>query len=196
MRLVTFSVKTMVGSVQRIEALHGQQIIDLHAVYASYLRQVRGIYRWREMAQAILPADMLKFIEGGELAMEADRLALDYLGRIGSLAEGQGAERHVYQLSEVKLMAPVPRPVSIRDCSTFPQHSMNMQAAKQPAAELPQIWYEIPAHYRTSSTDVAGPDAPILCRAILKNWTMSLKLPSALVSTGLTSLWKRQRSIF
>ena len=152
----------MVGSVQRIGALHGQQIIDLHAVYASYLREVRGIYRWRQLSQAILPADMLKFIEGGEMAMEAAHLALDYLERIGNSAEGQGGERHVYQLSEVKLMAPVPRPVSIRDCSAFPQHSMNMQAAKQPAAELPEVWYEIPAHYRTSSTDVVGPDAPIL----------------------------------
>ena len=162
MRLVTFSIKTMVGSVQRIGALHGQQIIDLHAVYASYLREVRGIYRWRQLAQVILPTDMLKFIEGGEMAMEAAHLALDYLERIGSSAEGHGGERHVYQLSEVKLMAPVPRPVSIRDCSAFPQHSMNMQAAKQPAAELPEVWYEIPAHYRTSSTDVVGPDVPIL----------------------------------
>jgi 2-keto-4-pentenoate hydratase/2-oxohepta-3-ene-1,7-dioic acid hydratase in catechol pathway len=162
MRLVTFSVKTMVGSVQRIGALYGQQIIDLHAVYASYLRQARGIYRWRQLAQAILPADMLKFIEGGEMAMEAAHLALDYLERTGNSSEGQGAERHVYQLSEVKLMAPVPRPVSIRDCSTFPQHSMNMQGAKQPGAGLPEVWYEIPAHYRTSSTDVVGPDALIL----------------------------------
>jgi 2-keto-4-pentenoate hydratase/2-oxohepta-3-ene-1,7-dioic acid hydratase in catechol pathway len=162
MKLVTFSVKTMVGSVERIGVLQGQQIIDLHGVYASYLREVRGTYRWREMAQAILPADMLKFIEGGEMVMEAAQSALDYLERIGRSAEGEGGERHVYQLSEIRLMAPIPRPVSIRDCSAFPQHSMNMQAANQPAAELPQVWYEIPAHYRTSSTDVVGPDAPIL----------------------------------
>jgi len=162
MRLVTFCIKTMVGSVERIGVLQGQQIIDLHAVYASYLREVRGIYRWRQLSQVIVPTDMLKFIEGGEMAMEAAHLALDYFERIGSSADGHGGERHVYQLSEVKLMAPVPRPVSIRDCSAFPQHSMNMQAAKQSAAELPGVWYEIPAHYRTSSTDVVGPDAPIL----------------------------------
>jgi 2-keto-4-pentenoate hydratase/2-oxohepta-3-ene-1,7-dioic acid hydratase in catechol pathway len=59
-------------------------------------------------------------------------------------------------------MAPVARPVSIRDCTAFPQHNMNMQAARQPAVGLPEIWYEIPAHYRSSSTDVVGPDAPIL----------------------------------
>lgn len=141
--------------------LQGQQIIDLHAAYASYLREVRDIYRWRQLAQAIVPTDMLKFIEGGEMGMEAAHLALDYFQRADSPV-AQDGERLLYKLDEVKLMAPVPRPVSIRDCSAFPQHSMNMQAAKQPAAELPEVWYEIPAHYRASSTDVVGPDAPIL----------------------------------
>jgi 2-keto-4-pentenoate hydratase/2-oxohepta-3-ene-1,7-dioic acid hydratase in catechol pathway len=162
MKFVTFEVKTLIGPVQRIGILQGRQIIDLHAAYASYLREGRGIYRWREIAQAILPADMLKFIEGGEMAMEAAQLALEYIQKTGSPAEGQGGERHSYLPAEVVLLAPVPRPVSIRDCSAFPQHSMNMQAAKQPAAKLPEVWYEIPAHYRSSTTDVIGPDDPIL----------------------------------
>lgn len=161
MKLVTFCLKTIVGSVERLGVLQGQQIIDLHAAYASYLREVRDIYRWRQLAQAIVPTDMLKFIEGGEMGMEAAHLALDYFQRADSPV-AQDGERLLYKLDEVKLMAPVPRPVSIRDCSAFPQHSMNMQAAKQPAAELPEVWYEIPAHYRASSTDVVGPDASIL----------------------------------
>jgi 2-keto-4-pentenoate hydratase/2-oxohepta-3-ene-1,7-dioic acid hydratase in catechol pathway len=162
MRFVTFEVGTPVGPVARIGVVTGQNIIDLHAVYASYLREARAVYRWRELALAIVPTDMLGFIEGGEMAMDAAHLALKYFEKEGSLVMGRAGEKQLYRLDEVKLMAPVPRPVSIRDCSTFPQHSMNMRATKQLPPELPALWYEIPSHYRTSSTVVIGPDEPIL----------------------------------
>ena len=65
MKFVTFEVNTAIGVFQRIGVLRGQNIIDLHAAYASYLKEVRTVYRWREMAESLVPADMLKFIEGG-----------------------------------------------------------------------------------------------------------------------------------
>jgi 2-keto-4-pentenoate hydratase/2-oxohepta-3-ene-1,7-dioic acid hydratase in catechol pathway len=161
MKFVTFEVKTMAGAVHRIGILRDQVIIDLHAAYASYLREVGGIWRWRELALSIVPNDMLTFIEGGTMSMDAAQLALNYFERAGSPVAQYG-ERLLYQLDEVKLMAPIPRPISIRDCSAFPQHNKNMQAAKHPPEDLPDSWYEIPAHYRTSSTIVIGPDDPIL----------------------------------
>jgi hypothetical protein len=88
LRFVTFEVKTLIGPVQRVGVLRGRKVIDLHAAYSSYLREVRGIHRWRELAHAIMPGDMLKFIEGGEMSMEAARVALDYLERIRGSAEG------------------------------------------------------------------------------------------------------------
>jgi 2-keto-4-pentenoate hydratase/2-oxohepta-3-ene-1,7-dioic acid hydratase in catechol pathway len=162
MKFVTFEVGTAVGMVRRIGVLRGQKIIDLHAAYASYLREVRAIYRWRELAQALVPTDMLKFIEGGEMAMDAAHLALEYFEKTGSPEVRQDGEKQSYRLDEVKLAAPVPRPVSIRDCTAFPQHSMNMRSLKKLPPELPALWYELPAHYRTSCTDVIGPDEPIL----------------------------------
>lgn len=162
MKFVTFEVRTAVGMVRRIGVFRGAEIIDLHAAYASYLREVRAPYRWRELAQAIVPTDMLKFIEGGEMSMDAARLALDYFEKEGSPEVGRVGEKQSYRLDEIKLLAPIPRPVSIRDCTAFPQHSMNMRAIKQLPPELPTLWYEIPAHYRTSCTVVVGPDDPIL----------------------------------
>jgi 2-keto-4-pentenoate hydratase/2-oxohepta-3-ene-1,7-dioic acid hydratase in catechol pathway len=161
MKLVTFEVTTPIGVVQRIGVLRDRIIIDLHGAYASYLREERGIYRWRELAQAIMPTDMLKFIEGGEMAMDAARLALDHVEKGGNQPVSDNGERLLYHLDEVKLLAPVPRPVSIRDCSAFLQHVMNARARGQAPAELPEVFYEIPAHYRTSSTTVIGPDEPI-----------------------------------
>ncbi len=161
MKFVTFEVKTAIGPVQRIGVLRRQGVIDLHAAYASYLRDIRGIYRWREMAEAILPPDMLKFIEGGEMSMDAANQALDHDEKGGGRTTNDKVSRTFYQLNEIRLLAPVPRPVSIRDCSAFLQHVMNARARAGMPTELPQVNYEIPAHYRTSSTDVVGTDEPI-----------------------------------
>lgn len=162
MKFVTFEVRTAIGMVRRIGVLREQNVIDLHAAYASYLREVRAVHRWREIAKSLVPADMLKFIEGGEMSMEAAYLALEYFEKTGSLEVSQVREKQSYHLDEIKLVAPVPRPVSIRDCTAFPRHSMNMRAINHLPQKLPEIWYDIPAHYRTSSTVVIGPDDPIL----------------------------------
>jgi len=158
MKLVTFEANTVVGTAQRIGVLRGQDIIDLHAAYAAYLKDMRGIYGWRELAEAVVPPDMLKLIEGGDMAMDATRLALDYFEKTGDEVAGHDGERLRYDAGEVRLMAPVPRPVSLRDCSSFLQHNLNMAGSRG----LPQVFYEIPAHYRASTTNVVGPGAPIL----------------------------------
>jgi 2-keto-4-pentenoate hydratase/2-oxohepta-3-ene-1,7-dioic acid hydratase in catechol pathway len=158
MRFVTFEVETSVGPVERIGVLEEQQIIDLHGSYAAYLKEVRRVWRWQELASSILPPNMLRFIEGGAVSMEALRHALEYAEKHGDEAEGRGVERLRYRLSEVRLLAPVPRPVSIRDCSSFLQHHRNMAQGR----ELPPDIYELPLHYRSSSTDVVGQDAPII----------------------------------
>ncbi len=159
MKLVTFEVKTVIGAVRRIGVLRNQNIIDLQAIYASYLREGRGVWSWQDMAASIVPTDMLRFIEGGELSMEEARLGLDYLERRGTEA-GRDRERFIYQRNEVRLMAPIPRPVSIRDCSAFLLHLKS--GWEKRGMELPKIAYELPIHYRGSSTDVAGPEDPIL----------------------------------
>ncbi|MFC2036121.1 fumarylacetoacetate hydrolase family protein [Chloroflexota bacterium] len=158
MKLVTFEVGTAVGTVQRIGALRDHQIIDLHAAYASYLREARGIWRWQELAQSIVPPNILQLIENGDVAKEAVQLSLEYLEKVGGQEKSRGGIRLLYQIDEVRLMAPIPRPVAIRDCMAFFQHVRNTGLRKR----LPQIYHEIPAHYRTSTTSLIGPDAPIL----------------------------------
>lgn len=157
MKLVTFEVKTETGAARRLGVLRGSEIIDLNAAYGSYLGTVRGIHRWQELAEALVPPDMLRFIEGGEISMEACRKALEYFEREGR-HEGQDGARLIYRINEVALLPPVPRPISIRDCSAFLQHHRNMLKGQ----ELPEDILRLPVHYRASCTDVAGPEAPIL----------------------------------
>ena len=48
MKLVTFEAKTPVGLLERMGALDGDRVIDLHAAYPG------------------IPEDMLAFLDGGE----------------------------------------------------------------------------------------------------------------------------------
>lgn len=184
MKFVTFEVKTAIGPVQRIGVLKRQGIIDLHAAYASYLRDARGIYRWRELAEAIVPADMLKFIEGGAMSMDAARQALDHDERTGDRATNDSGSRTFYQLSEVRLLAPVPRPLSVRDCMAFLQHVKNARVRSGAPPELPEVYYEIPAHYRTSSTDVIGPEGPILWPSFTEKLDYELEIALCIGKEG------------
>ena len=162
MKFVTFEVKTPPGPVQRVGVLRDSQVIDLNSAYGAYLREMRGIYRWKEVAQTMVPTDMLSFIENGPLSHESTYLALDYVEKNACSIDSDG-EKLLYLVSEVRLMAPLPQPVSIRDCSAFLQHSQNMRPTHLDQDHtLPKVFFEIPAHFRTSTTDVIGPDAPIL----------------------------------
>lgn len=113
------------------------------------------------MAGALLPPDMLKFIEGGAMSMDAALQALEYEENSGDREANDSEARTFYQLNDVRLLAPVPRPLSVRDCMAFMQHVKNARSRSGVSSELPEVYYEIPAHYRTSSTDVIGPDEPI-----------------------------------
>ena len=183
MKLVTFEVKTLVGAVPRIGVLRDKEIIDLHGAYASYLREVQCIWRWRELAQAIVPTDMLKFIEGGVMARDSAQLALDNFAKAGSPAADQNGERLLYQISEVRLRAPLPHPTAIRDCATFEQHFKSGFARR--GMDLPRVFYELPAHYRSSSTDVAGPDDPILWPSYTERLDYELELAVCIAKQGI-----------
>ncbi|OBK51239.1 fumarylacetoacetate hydrolase family protein [Mycobacterium sp. 1081908.1] len=66
------------------------------------------------------------------------------------------------RLDEVTVLAPIPRPPSIRDSLCFLDHMRNCQAAMGGGRELADTWYRIPAFYFACPATVLGPyeDAP------------------------------------
>jgi 2-keto-4-pentenoate hydratase/2-oxohepta-3-ene-1,7-dioic acid hydratase in catechol pathway/glyoxylase-like metal-dependent hydrolase (beta-lactamase superfamily II) len=66
------------------------------------------------------------------------------------------------RLGEVTLMAPIPRPPSIRDSLCFLDHMRNCQAALGAGRVLADTWYRIPAFYFACPATILGPydDAP------------------------------------
>ncbi|ORW93082.1 2-hydroxyhepta-2,4-diene-1,7-dioate isomerase [Mycobacterium sp. IEC1808] len=100
-------------------------------------------------------------------AMPAGVTLLDLIGRgaDGLRQAGEDALRSpsaVARLDEVTLLAPIPRPPSIRDSLCFLDHMRNCQAAMGGGRVLADTWYRIPAFYFACPTTVLGPyeDAP------------------------------------
>ncbi|MEN3305966.1 MAG: hypothetical protein V7603_2168 [Micromonosporaceae bacterium] len=62
-------------------------------------------------------------------------------------------------LADVHLLAPVPRPPSIRDFFAFEAHVATTRARR--GAQVPSEWYQIPVFYFTNPAAVVGPDATV-----------------------------------
>ena len=64
-----------------------------------------------------------------------------------------------YPLADVTLLAPIPRPPSIRDFFAFEQHVATARANR--GSQVPKEWYEFPAFYFTNPAAVYGPEDEI-----------------------------------
>ena len=73
---------------------------------------------------------------------------------------GQAREHAEYPLDEVRLLAPVRRPPSVRDFYAFEQHVKNARAVTG-RGEVPREWYELPAFYFSNPAAIYGPDEEI-----------------------------------
>jgi 2-keto-4-pentenoate hydratase/2-oxohepta-3-ene-1,7-dioic acid hydratase in catechol pathway len=130
-------------------------------------------HRARTQSPAPQLTSMLALIEGGPAALDLARAALEH-----ARSAGDG----VLRASEVRLKAPLPRPVQMRDFLCFEAHLKNSFAraaemavagAADPARaraeveasgrfKIPPVWYEIPIYYKCNRMAVIGPDADVL----------------------------------
>jgi fumarylacetoacetate (FAA) hydrolase len=97
------------------------------------------------LASEKLPTDMLTFIDHHE----------KYFEIIKSLGD---VEPH-YTLEEVRLLAPLPNPRSIRDYIGFEMHMLN--ASRSFGHTVGEAWYEMPIFYFTNHHNVFGPNDEI-----------------------------------
>lgn len=158
MKLVSFEVSTPVGTIQRLGAIHQNNIIDLNIGYACYLADKRGRHRAYELASAVLPPEMVAFFHSGHEGIEAAETTIDYVVKQRSKTPiiGPNDKKIIYEMTEVKLKAPVPRPNSIRDYLAFEGH-----ASFSGKRQLDKGWYEIPVCYKGNPDTVIGTEETI-----------------------------------
>jgi len=102
MKIVVF------GPEKRTGALHGGNVVDLSYACAKRLREREGEPRPLEMAEALVPSNLARLIEGGPRALEHAQKALDYLFAQAQDKNGPRGERLVYPATDVRLHAPRP----------------------------------------------------------------------------------------
>ena len=153
MRLATFAVDTDVGRVQRLGIAHEGTIFDATAGYAHVLDE-RGEAAPVEIAQAHAPSEMIAFLRRGERAFDAASEVVETVPDADAETGPDGA-RLRYDPEEVDLMAPLPRPNSLRDYMAFEEHVRNSMG------EVPDVWYEIPVCYKGNADSVVGPGATV-----------------------------------
>lgn len=163
MKLVTFSATSPLGELVRIGAILDQRVIDLNIAYATLLEKEGHTERFYAIADSLLPTEMVEYFRGGKLSSEAAARALEYATvqlKKGVQLTGPNRETVVHALSDLKLLAPVPRPNSIRDTISFETHAKNFE--KRTGKPIPDLWYERPLYYKGNCNTVAGQDAPII----------------------------------
>lgn len=155
MRLVTFELSTPLGAVRRTGALVQEQVVDLCFARGSLLQSL-GRPRYRALAEAEVPSDMLQLLEGGEYAQDCAREALAHVARSGA-DEVDGAVIS-HPRPAVKLLSPLPRPNSLRDFLVVEEHLRNAYRTLGREDSFPPEWFNLPAHYKGNVDAIYGPD--------------------------------------
>jgi 2-keto-4-pentenoate hydratase/2-oxohepta-3-ene-1,7-dioic acid hydratase in catechol pathway len=155
MRVVTFEIATPLGVVRRTGAWEADTIIDLQLARALLLER-RGRARAAIIAAAEIPTDMLEFLQGGEYALELTREAVAHVLDSGDEQFGAATLRH--QEGSVRLLAPLPRPNSLRDFLVFEEHLRNCLRTMGVEESFPPEWYNLPAHYKGNPDAIYGPE--------------------------------------
>lgn len=78
---------------------------------------------------------------------------------LGSNAETMLAHKGVYPASAVALLAPLPKPPSLRDFYAFEAHVIG--ARRRRGLDIIPEWYQFPVFYFSNHQAIVGPDALI-----------------------------------
>lgn len=160
MKLVTFTVATPVGPVERLGALidddENGRVCDLTASCAAWLDRETDEPTPRELAELRCPPDMIEWLRGAHKSREAAERAAAY-ARANADGEGIDGERLVYRRDEIRLLAPIPRPNSLRDFLIYEQHMTKADVA----FEKTEQWYRTPPYYKGNCDAITGPEDPI-----------------------------------
>ena len=142
-------------------ATPGGNFVDLNAAYALLLAERDDHPRCYELADLLVPADMIEFLRGQSFAVEA---VGEIVGELGEVLEdtsvgGADGEPVVYAPEDIFLLAPLPRPNSLRCCvSSLDQ----MRATLSDKANVPEYWHQKPVYYKGNPDAVVGTGAEIV----------------------------------
>jgi 2-keto-4-pentenoate hydratase/2-oxohepta-3-ene-1,7-dioic acid hydratase in catechol pathway len=157
LKLVTFSIETPLGLIDRVGAQTGDGVIDLAAAYARVLAKA-GVFAARELAEEIIPADMTHFLSRWPTALEGARAAIKLFDCDGPDASSPSGGRVFFRNGQYRLRCAL-RPRRIKDYLVFEEHKKkSMQRRGLP---MPELWYKMPTYTNRNVYGLADPDQDI-----------------------------------
>jgi 2-keto-4-pentenoate hydratase/2-oxohepta-3-ene-1,7-dioic acid hydratase in catechol pathway len=153
MKLVTFDDPDAPGEATRVGVVRDADgtIVDLDRAHSLVGDPVGE-------TTSVVFADMLSLLRAGEAGMAAARRLAEW--------PPEGA---LVPLTSVRLLAPVPRPNTLRDFMVFEGHTLNslrtmarLKGQDPEAVRVPEVWYRFPAYYKGNPMTVVGPEAVVV----------------------------------
>jgi fumarylacetoacetate (FAA) hydrolase len=173
MKLVTYALRPEQADLQPAElaaglgpaspsghagVLHGDLVIDLPVAF-EWARNHAPSALTPGLREGVLPETLLGLLRLGPGALETIRQVVAALAALPPEGLLGMQPRLAYRQSEVRLLAPIPEPPSVRDFYAFEQH-VKTARAKRNLGMIPE-WYEIPVFYFSNPAAINGPDDPI-----------------------------------
>ncbi|HEU0168615.1 MAG TPA: fumarylacetoacetate hydrolase family protein [Chloroflexota bacterium] len=146
------------GPERRVGLLAGDQVVDVNGASAKFLRDRQNEPLPSPMANALAPADLQAFIEGGKRTLDHTQQATDY-----ALSQGDRAGL-VHKLADVTIHAPRPSVASRIACAggNYAQHAAGMEGGGASAEEVFRRAREAGMWgFWKINAEIAGPDGEI-----------------------------------
>jgi len=158
---------------ERIGFLQDDKVVDVTLAYALFLAD-EDYPEPYDLSSSVVPASMLGLLRGGERSIQAVRDAGKHVNALmqkNSELAGPHGETMIFDVSAVKLKAPVPRPGKIvHTAGNFREHAKEGSAA---AWEFPiPPWIS----YLKSPSAIIGTDEPIVYPRLTKELDHEIEL--------------------
>lgn len=165
MKVASFEVTTSIGRARRLGLVLADErrLLDLNAATCAFLAAETDEPTPRGLAALRTPNDMIGWLQAGAKGRECAERAAAFVAA-DETRLGLDGERLIYSMSEVRLLAPLPRPRSFRAFSIYEDH---MTRTESPALvggggryRRSPDWYRAPPYYKGACDSFAGPQDP------------------------------------
>jgi len=184
MKLCTFEIDTPLGRQRRLGALAAPGIVDLNSTCSWHLRS-KGETRPYWLSAVLVPPNMLEFLRGGETSLTFAQTSLEHILSEtdgGKNLIGRKGERLVFGENEIRLIAPLPRPTSMRDFYAFEGHVK--KGFEKRGEPMPEEWYNMPVYYKGNHQSIIGPDEQVPWPHFTEKFDYELELAIIIGKTG------------
>ena len=128
---------------------------------------------------------MCTFQAGGREApgrVEGDRIVEIGSPSLAAWLEDGGDDVGEHALADVKLVAPIPRPPTVRDFYAFERHVASARA--QRGLEMAPEWYQLPVFYFSNPAAVNGPEDEVNFPPESSAWDYELEAAAVVGAAG------------